>query len=1694
MSHLLKIQFNQSTLATLLVLLFIAPSFLTVVGADSEDESSTSGRNAQLDFFFRNPIQLDNSGSSVIGGVLFLEPGEHTVSVDVSATGAGEGEFYLVLQHKGSAILQQFSDVATVTMGSFNGSGGTHNFASVSFGWNATTGAGQELQVKIVSTNEDSNLQLNNIISLGFAFEVENEHYGEALGNTFPVDSFSKATNQLILGNKIHPLDVTVTNSGVKPISAQMTIVLEENSTSATKQTLVSSTVTLQPGSYPPTSLTMQDSGILSIGLDAIALTGVWSLSATVTFSGTAWSETVVVNESWVKFSDYNAEILEPSTLIAEPGESTVLTFIVKNTGDKSDLFTIAMTETASPAWTAGIPPVFGATLAPGQIRLVIVNVDVPANASRSETNKITLTFTSSQGATDSPPTNYQLVAVGRVMVGDFFDGIVTLTQSSVGDIAPGSSATFSAVVENTGSVATSFSLMTGLSVNALNWTVEVNPPTTGVIASGDTDSAVVTVTAPRIQNPIVMSEHNMAFDQLNVWIQSQPIGGGIPYIDEAPLRVSAIISVDPGLSTEPYTLTTEELEATMTGTVISKNLDLNLRVLHNLPNALLDEKLDASITVTKSFTARTSGGFLEAPRWDVSISNPLYTQLNPGSSATTALNIAGPQAGQYPLAGTFTATVTVTPSLNAALTGAGVAVVSTPQDYQIIIPPVIKGEFIGTPYPSAETGLPTYEVPVGVAYEIPMKFANLGNDAGSYRLRVVNDLPENWSANFSDAESVISNLTADIADGTVESGLLNDTTHIQSVKFNIITDPLATAFETQAITVRIEDPISGEIIGDEFVFGVFCTQIYNATLTPTNQTEHMDVSEETFTSVYIRNTGNAPADFNIALDTTLAGAVGFEIESPSNSKIFIGKGQQEVIRVKMIANSGANADGFYMATISVSADNGQIMLSSNIVANISKSPSFVITAPAQMSVTPGMQEKVDFEIQNNGNSLESVTLDFTVENMTLSLEGGPLSNQVSMIQTIAIGESFVGQVVVYVPSIGGVTSLTKGDSYDLTITVQNTSSGSAYDGAKRVELLVQPLFIVESNDWPSEMKFRPESDRTWEVTLTNTGNQDVTVFAQYAITRPGLTNLSGDWKMVTDPSPIFLERNVPTVHTFTAISDVKDPLLSLTADLTLYLQPINESIEGEGEFTTKLLMSRLFATEDIGISPEDDDGPVSEFIKYTHIPTGNGSDVAYQIELCDSERLRDISALGQNPLNYSWNFTLLETRPDGTTVPHILDLEQECGVSSLGPTSRYNLPEQSPWNPSSFEIKATIPERGNMLPGDGWDLTFRLYHPDEHSNYTQFTEETFTLVLAVFADPAIMSITSSNEFMEGEESTITVLVRNLGSAKALDTMVYLECDGLSVSTASDKSPRLFTGSVANGLSQVMIKEFNAGNIYSFEWIVTGDTVDWWSQSADVNCIASINSSYMVNNVEINDELTLKSEVISWSPGVSNSFIACIACLLVSFILFRLTAQNDNFRLLGIYSGVLGLGFSFHLFNETWWGFVVLGLSALWIWRVSWSSTEEFRLLHEDYQRARKGVSTLYSDHFDELGKTRRQLSIILAVPVLGMLAIVLGVPPRITVDQTNMISIVAYVTVIIAGVWLLIKRADTAYGSLYGRLTDLEVKSIRLERDLSDPARLFNELAADGLDLDEIFGEAGTSIPPKPERIFFNEEVDEDV
>ena len=371
-------------------------------------------------------------------------------------------------------------------------------------------------------------------------------------------------------------------------------------------------------------------------------------------------------------------------------------------------------------------------------------------------------------------------------------------------------------------------------------------------------------------------------------------------------------------------------------------------------------------------------------------------------------------------------------------------------------------------------------------------------------------------------------------------------------------------------------------------------------------------------------------------------------------------------------------------------------------------------------------------------------------------------------------------------------------------------------------------------------------------------------------------------------------------------------------------------------------------------------------------------------------------------------------------------------------------------------------PDKPNILRNDGYDLTFRLYHPDQNLGYTVYTEATFEFYFNTVAIPTIVDLSfSGDDLQEGVESQVTATLRNDGTSIALQVSAELVCDGIAVEDSLYQLPIL-------------------GHEYSetISWDIETDHLDWWAQSSDVSCTVILDAKSWDGKQMATQTYNLDGEVESWSPGIGISFIALLALLGASIGLLRLVGQNDKFRLAAIYSGVLALGFAFHLMSlvsSEWGGPAILLIAALWVWIMTWKSTVEFQLIHEDYQRARKGISTLYSDHFDVLSDAKRQLSIILAMPILGMIGVILGLPPQMSPDSSNIITLIGYLIVVIVGVIFLVWNANRMYGSLYGRLTEVEVQASRIERDLGDPARLLTELASDGLDITSIISR------PKP-------------
>ena len=876
----------------------------------------------------------------------------------------------------------------------------------------------------------------------------------------------------------------------------------------------------------------------------------------------------------------------------------------------------------------------------------------------------------------------------------------------------------------------------------------------------------------------------------------------------------------------------------------------------------------------------------------------------------------------------------------------------------------------------------------------------------------------------------------------------------------------MAPANSIETITIEVREMSTGIYI-TTFDVPVKVGEKVNASVSPTSQTVNLSIGDTITTSIIISNDGNTPALFGVYLDTSNAGEIDFTLETPT--VVQIGAGYESTVRVRMTPTADALAAANYYATVWVSNADSGLNLSANILGNISEQHGMVLSTLDEIGVVPGESQTVDFSLVNNGNLVENVVIETSVaDNWSVTPASIPL--------TLDVGETYSSTFDVDVPSLGDDDSMLNGAIYPVTMRVLNATTQDELE-VHRFNLIVAPLFIVEVEDWPSSMDYHRGISRDWDVRLINTGNKDVEVNINYTLLQGGLTTPSTDWEISNDaPSTLLLRRGIPEDLTFTVRSVAIEPPLTLVANLVVTLEPVEEAVQGSAEYYTDLRMNRFFEQGDTAVSPPTDNGAQTFPITYSHIPVGPESAVAYELELCRAERLLDVDDLGQNASFYEWSFAV---RVDNTDYP--LNMSAYCGSTSLGADSRITLPSRQPWVTSDpIELIIDAPNTPYILSGDGWDLTFRLYHPDENSGYTVYEEDTFTYQLAVFANPAIIAQgpAEPDAFLEGVDTTYTVTVQNLGTAQALGVSAALDCHGdVDILSTPEMHPLLAST-----------------ESHTFTWDVRPRTIDWWEVDKDILCDASLSYLYVgPGNDESNDNSASLREsgqelgvetVQSWSPDLSIAFIACVVAALLSVIFVRLSSQSEKWQLGGVYAGVLAFGFAFHLFTVQYWGPAVLALCALWIWRMTWKSSDEFRLIHEDYQRARKGVSTVYSDHFEALKDSRRQLTIILSIPVLGMLAIVLGLPPQLSTDTDNLVAMVSYFLIIMIGVWFLLKRSDKMYGNLYGRMTDAEIKSIRIERDLGDPARLLNDLADDGLDFTAILGEDAPEPAEEPTKV----------
>jgi len=1572
---------------------------------------------------FTVDLTLSVGGSIESGGITTAAPGDHTAKVVVSNIGLNDAEVTVTLAHKASIAsvetLVISIDAGTILAGTSD---------TILIDWAATEGDGQTLFARIVATDVSVPSDITNEESQ-LDFDVSKYNEGTVSGYNIPDPPVGFA--DVRLNHDVHTFESTIRNDGVMAINAEMNFVLTNSADPLDTLSYSSGVKILQPGSLATPAV--DDS--LSISFDATTILGTWELSSTVTFDSPAYDFESPPVLTTIVFSDYIISITAPVDRSTEPGATTSLSWYITNLGSDDDL-TIGLTSDED--WHDDTQDGDIFTLLAGESTTIVVPVTVPLTAANPAFENVHLDLTSV--STDP----YTVRSTGHVIVGDTYEASVTAQDAGPVAVTPGSTKSILFTITNSGTGTSAFSLEAGLTAPAEGWVVSPSAYETPVLPFGTDFTISVQVTPPPISYPLKLNERNGAGDTLSTWLSATPISGGLPAYDTTQLVVETIITVEPGLETDKIILDAQEIIDAKGAGGIDKVLSLEVEVRHNLGNSIIDD-VGAEITFsTPIFNGTNLLGADEAVRWGVAVTPSSVSNLQIDQIFQSWLLIDGP-SGELPLAGELLITVTAAPILTAAQIAEGWNASSGTNSITVVIPSITDGIINSEEEPKCDADI--CDADVGNLTNFTLGLENTGNDLTSYRLVIEDDLPDLWSAtlvtsDLSNPSSIIAELNPAIV---IPSEPLGDD-HISNFILKVTTDPQADAETLQELTIRVENRDTGEILSS-LTLQIRVEESVDYELHPTNHTIDLSPYETPLTRVFINNTGNVATTYTVWLDNSLQNDVNFVVESPT--EVIVGAGYNESIKIRLTPDLEASADELHMATLWVATANG-MNLSAVIVANITADHHLAINVQDSISVTPGVNETIAVTFGNDGNLEETLDVVAVIEgNWSASWEQDQI--------VLPIDSTLEIDLTIAVPALGGDHTLSNGDTHDVTISLYHAGNGNFLSN-RTITLVVAPIFLVEVDNWPDEKLFHKWYEAIWNVTITNVGNKDVTVDLDFNVYKPGLIEegtISLAWEVdASTPDTLVLPMGQSVALTFKVLGKESQPDIYLEGVLQLKMTPVDPDVTGSTIQQTELKMSRLFPNEDYSLQPSDNNEDLTQnMYVWSHIPEGldTGEGVTYQIELCDAQRRLNLTQLGLSEEDFTWGFGL---DISGNTEP--FDLNNDC---SDGTHSLITLPPRSSselYSSNPLEMIIDTPNRPNILTNDGYDLTFRLYHPDEHNDFTVYTEATFSFFFSAKALPGIGDLKFSDGILqEGQSSTITAILNNGGTSIALAVSAELICDGVSVADP--------------------LKEQNflpAGETILLTWEIESDHLDWWEQTSDVDCQVVLNSNSWDGKAIDAKTYKLSGQVNSWSPNVGVSFIATLVLIGASIGLLRLVGQNDKFRLAAIYSGVLALGFAFHLQELVWWGPGILLVAALWVWTMTWKSSVEFQLIHEDYQRARKGISTLYSDHSVALSDAKRQLSIILAMPVLGMIAVILGVPPQITPNSSNMLSLVGYLVLVIGGVIFIIWNSNRMYGSLYGRLTEVEIQANRIERDLGDPARLLTELASDGLDLSAIISQ----------------------
>ena len=462
---------------------------------------NAEGRSTEPDMMVVD-ITTTLGGSFESAGVNYLSTATHQISVNITNQGLTSGESRLRVLYKSApgAVASEVNVGGTaVDLDPFE-------FETFAFSYPiSVTGAGQSFSATLESAAGEVD-NSNNFATLDF--DVENIETGEYLGTNIPSESFPPP--RLSPGSTTY--EAIVRNAGNIPVTADFAITLTSLADGTVIQHDAPSTV-INPGTLEYHS----NAEALSINFDSSAMTGSWDLSSSVTFSGIG-SVVEDLGSRIVVFSQYRAEIIAAPDQSVVPGSSTMLTFLITNTGDLVYTYSISVEDTQNWA-SAALPPIVN--LEPGASGATAIVVSVPVDEQRSNATRIFVNLTALSDG-------YQLSANNLVMAGDLLLAEVSASIAlAVVPVQPGNMTPIPFSIENVGNSPTSFDLTSGFGNAVEDWEIELLSQKTSVLNPGENESAILQISPPPLSNPLNPAHQLIQGTQLVVWVQAIATGGG---------------------------------------------------------------------------------------------------------------------------------------------------------------------------------------------------------------------------------------------------------------------------------------------------------------------------------------------------------------------------------------------------------------------------------------------------------------------------------------------------------------------------------------------------------------------------------------------------------------------------------------------------------------------------------------------------------------------------------------------------------------------------------------------------------------------------------------------------------------------------------------------------------------------------------------------------------------------------------------------------------------------------------------------------------------------------------------------------------------------------------------------------------------------------------------------------------------